>query len=262
MKIRQIIEALEQFAPPRLQESYDNTGYQTGDPEAEATGALLCVDVTEEIITEAVEKGLNLIISHHPLIFRGIKSVTGANRPERVLAAAIRNDITVYSSHTATDSTVGGVSWRMASMLGLSDVRVLVPSSPGAETGLGTVGNLPAPMSPEEFAMKVKKTFGCASLRMSRPHNSSQQISRVALCGGSADEFITDAIAAGAQAYVTADCRLNRFIDHSHAILLLDAGHFETESCTKQIFFDVITEKFPNFALCYSDKEKNPIIYL
>ena len=229
MKIKDIIEAIEEFAPPRLQESYDNTGYQVGDPEAEAIGALLCVDVTEDIIDEAVAKGCNLIISHHPLIFRGLKSVTGANRPERALAKAILSGVTVYSSHTATDSTIGGVSWRMAEMLGLSDVSVLVPSPPGAETGLGTIG---------------------------------QPVSRVALCGGSADEFIPEAIAAGAQAYVTADCRLNRFLDHAHKIILLDAGHFETEQCTKQIFFDVITEKFPNFALCYSEKEKNPIIYL
>lgn len=261
MKIKEIIAAIEEFAPPRLQESYDNTGYQVGDPEAEATGALLCVDVTEEIIDEAVAKGCNLIISHHPLIFRGLKSVTGANRPERALAKAILSGVTVYSSHTATDSTLGGVSWRMAEMLSLSDVSVLVPSSPGANTGLGTVGNLPEPMSPENFALKVKQTFGCASLRMSRPANS-RPVSRVALCGGSADEFIPQAIAAGAQAYVTADCKLNRFLDHAHKIILLDAGHFETEQCTKQIFFDVITEKFPNFALCYSDKEKNPIIYL
>ena len=132
MKIKEIIAAIEDFAPPRLQESYDNTGYQVGDPEAEATGALLCVDVTEEIIDEAVAKGCNLIISHHPLIFRGLKSVTGANRPERALAKAILSGVTVYSSHTATDSTVGGVSWRMAEMLGLRDVNVLVPSSPGA----------------------------------------------------------------------------------------------------------------------------------
>jgi dinuclear metal center YbgI/SA1388 family protein len=261
MKIKEIIDAIEAYAPPRLQESFDNTGYQVGDRDSEATGALLCVDVTEEIIEEAVAKGFNLIIAHHPLIFRGIKSVTGANRPERALAKAILSGVTVYSSHTAMDSTVGGVSWRMARLLGLEQVEVLVPSSPGAQTGLGVVGNLPQPLSQLDFAHKVKTVFNCASLRMSRSANGAP-IKRVALCGGSAGEFITDAIASGAQAYVTADCKLNQFIDHAHAILLLDAGHFETEACTKQIFFDVITEKFPNFALCYSEKETNPIIYL
>lgn len=261
MKIRDIISAIETFAPPALQESYDNTGYQVGDPDAEATGALLCVDVTEEIIDEASSRGCNLIISHHPLLFRGLKSVTGANRPERALMQAIIKGITIYSSHTATDATTGGVSWRMAQMLGLTNIAVLVPNFRGAETGLGIVADLPHPATPEEFAAKVKSTFRCGCLRMSRPANNLT-ISRVALCGGAAGEFVPQAIAAGAQAYITADCKLNQFLDHAQSILLIDAGHFETEACTKQIFFDVITEKFPNFALYYSDKEKNPIIYL
>lgn len=261
MQITDIISTIEAFAPPRLQESYDNTGYQVGNPEAEATGALLCVDVTEEIIDEAVAKGCNLIISHHPLLFRGVKCVIGRSRPERVLAKAIKEGITIYSSHTALDSAEGGVSWRMARKLVLSDVAVLAPSAPGASTGLGTVGNLPSAMLPEEFALKVKQAFGCACVRMSRP-TEGMTVTRVALCGGSGGEFITDAIAAGADAFVTADCKLNQFLDNAPDILLVDAGHFETEECTKDLFFDILTEKFPTFAVCYSDKEKNPIIYL
>lgn len=261
MKIKEIIDAIEQFAPPALQEDYDNTGYQTGDPEGDTSGVLLCVDVTEEIVAEAAEKGYNLIVSHHPLLFKGVKSVIGRNRPERVLAEAIRRGITVYSSHTATDCTVGGVSWRMAERLGLGDVRVLVPSVPGACTGLGVVGELPESVAMDAFLASVKKAFGCEVLKVSC-FDGSMSVKRVALCGGSAGEFVPDAIAAGAQVYVTADCKFNQFLDHVRDIVLVDAGHFETEECTKQIFFDVITEKFPNFAVCYSEKEKNPIIYL
>lgn len=261
MKIKDIIAELERYAPPSLQESYDNTGYQCGDPEAEATGGLICVDVTEEIVREAAAKGFNLIISHHPLLFRGVKSVIGRNRPERALAEAIRRGVTVYSSHTAMDSARGGVSARMASMLRLNDVKVLVPSSAGADTGLGAVGNLERPMSTAEFASEVKRVFGCSVLRVSHP-KEGLVIERVALCGGAAGEFVPNAIVAGAQVYVTADCKLNQFLDHSEAIWLIDAGHFETEECTKRIFFDVISEKFPNFALQYSTKEKNPVLYL
>ena len=261
MKIREITDVIERFAPPSLQEGYDNTGYQTGDPEAEVSGVLLCVDVTEEIVEEAVAKGCNLIVSHHPLLFRGVKCVIGRNRPERVLAAAIRKGVTVYSSHTATDSTVGGVSWRMAGRLGLKDVKVLVPSSDGAPTGLGVVGNLSEAVTMDRFLASVKEAFRCAVLKVSR-FDGSEIVTRAALCGGSAAEFVPEAIAAGAQVYVTADCKLNQFLDHAGGIVLVDAGHFETEECTKQIFFDVITEKFPNFAVCYSEKEKNPITYL
>jgi len=190
-----------------------------------------------------------------------VKCVIGRDRPERVLAKAIRNDITVYSSHTAMDSAVGGVSWRMAGKLGLTDTEVLVPSSPGAATGLGIVGNLEAPLSPLQLAERVKQAFSSQVLRISRPAGQLE-ITRVALCGGSAGEFIPQAIASGAQAYITADCKHNQFLDQTDRIMLMDAGHFETEACTKEIFFDILTEKFPNFAVCYSDTEKNPIIYL
>ncbi len=261
MKVRDIIAAIEAYAPPALQEGYDNTGYQVGDPESEATGALLCVDVTDDIIDEAKSKGANLIISHHPLLFRGVKCVIGRNRPERALAKAIREGITIYSSHTAMDSAVGGVSWRMAQRLGLTGTTLLVPSHPGADTGLGVTGELPRPLTPTEFASMVKSTFGCGAVRMSRPA-PQLVVKKVALCGGAAAEFLPEAIAAGAQAYVTADCKLNQFLDYAPDILLVDAGHFETEECTKEIFFDILTEKFPNFAVSYSDIEKNPIIYL
>lgn len=262
MKISEITAAIETFAPPSLQEGYDNTGFQTGNPDAEATGALLCIDATEAIIDEALAKGCNLVISHHPLLFRATKCVIGRDRPERVLAKAIRNDITIYSSHTAMDAAVGGVSWRMAAKLGVENPSVLVPTHPGAQTGLGVVGNLPAPLTPAQLAGLVKKAFSVPVVRMSAQHPANTPITRVALCGGAAGEFAPQAIAAGAQAYITADCKHNQFLDHTHRLLLIDAGHFETEACTKEIFFDILTEKFPNFAVCYSDFEKNPIIYL
>ena len=130
MKLSYIIAALEEFAPRTLQESWDNSGLQIGLPEGtdEVSGALLCVDVTEEIVAEAAERGLNLIISHHPLIFKGFKSLTGANAPQRAAMAAIRAGIAVYSAHTSLDSTVGGVSYAMASAMGAKTLRVLTPT--------------------------------------------------------------------------------------------------------------------------------------
>lgn len=127
MKISKILSALEQFAPLPLQDGYDNAGLQVGLTEAEATGALLCLDVTEEIIDEAVAHGCNLIISHHPLLFKGIKSVTGSNMVERCLMKAIRHDIVLYASHTNLDNAPQGVSFMMATKIGLKAVRVLEP---------------------------------------------------------------------------------------------------------------------------------------
>ena len=113
-----IISAIEEFAPPSLQESWDNTGLQVGSRRADCSGVLLCVDVTPAVVREAVGRGCNLIVSHHPLIFKGLKHITGNTPVEEAVALAIKNDITVYSSHTAADSAVGGVSYEMARRLG------------------------------------------------------------------------------------------------------------------------------------------------
>lgn len=258
-KIKELIAAIEEVAPLRLQESYDNTGLQVGDPDAEATGTLLCVDATASVVDEAARRGYNVIVSHHPLLFHGVKCVAGRSRPEVVLAEAIRRGITIYSSHTALDNSSQGISHRMARMLGLHDVSTLVPATPGGTEGFGAVGALARPLSPAEFLELVNSTFHCAALRYSAGY-PGREICRVALCGGSAAEFLPQAIAAGAQAYVTADCKLNQFLDYADRILLVDAGHYETEQCAVDIFSEILTEKFPNFAVATSTAECNPVV--
>lgn len=126
-KIKQIIAAIEQYAPCRLQESYDNSGLQVGDTNVEATAALLCLDVTEAIMDEAIGRGANLVVSHHPLLFRGVKRITPADATGRIIAKALTRGIAIYSAHTSLDSARGGVSYEMARMLGLGNVRVLAP---------------------------------------------------------------------------------------------------------------------------------------
>ncbi len=127
MRIAEITDAIAQYAPLDLQEGYDNAGLQIGDNNNEATGVLLCVDVTEAIVDEAIEKNVNLIISHHPLLFKGLKSITGKNQIERIVLKALKNDIAIYSAHTNMDNTSGGVSAIMADKLHLVNQRVLRP---------------------------------------------------------------------------------------------------------------------------------------
>ena len=127
MTIKEIVHALDRFAPLPLQDGYDNAGLQVGLTEAEATGALLCLDVTEAVIDEAVALGCNLIVAHHPLLFKGVKSLTGRDYVERCVIKALRNDIAIYAAHTNLDNLQGGVSFKMAEKLGLSEVRVLEP---------------------------------------------------------------------------------------------------------------------------------------
>ena len=126
-KVKEIATALEMFAPLPLQDGFDNAGLQLGLTDAEVTGVLLCLDVTEKIIEEAVTSGCNLIVSHHPLIFNPIKKITGKNYVERCIIKSIRNDISIYSAHTNMDNAPGGVNYRIAEKLGLKNIRILQP---------------------------------------------------------------------------------------------------------------------------------------
>lgn len=262
MKIRDIISALESVARPEWQEGYDNTGLQIGDPDSDCSGVLLCVDVTEEIVREAVARGCNLIVSHHPLMFRGVKTISGNNRVEKMIVECIVNGLNLYSCHTSIDNTpLSGVSWKIAERLGLENVAPLTCES-FSEPSSGVIGDLPEGISALEFVERVKSVFHSPVARCSALHSEGKPICRVALCGGSGSDFIGPAIAKGADVYLTSDCKFNCFLDHADRIFLVDIGHFESEECVKDIFYQIITEKFPNFAVYKSDKEKNPINYL
>lgn len=129
MELQTIIDHLESFAPLAFQEDYDNCGLLLGNRQQTISGVLLCIDVTEAVIDEAIATNHNLIVSHHPLIFKGLKSLTGRNEVERCVLKAIKNDIAIYAAHTNLDSAPNGVSARMAEKLGLVNVRVLAPKS-------------------------------------------------------------------------------------------------------------------------------------
>ena len=151
LKVKDIAKAIEDFAPLSLKEDWDNPGLQVGDRDMEVTGVLLCLDVTEEILQEAMKRDCNMIVSHHPLIFGGLKRLTGANPTERIVAGALRHDIAIYSAHTNLDSTFEGVSYEMAHMLGMKDCRPLEKSASGDDKeGLGVVGVV-APTPKLEF---------------------------------------------------------------------------------------------------------------
>lgn len=127
MKIKEIVSALERFAPLPLQDGFDNAGLQIGLTDAEATGALLCLDVTESVLDEAIASGCNLVIAHHPLLFKGYKSITGKDYVERCILKAIRNDLVIYAAHTNLDNAAGGVNFKIAEKIGLNNLRVLAP---------------------------------------------------------------------------------------------------------------------------------------
>lgn len=261
----QIINTLEQVAPPRLQEGFDNTGLQCGTLKGGCTGVLLCIDATEDIVEEAVERDCNLIITHHPLLFKPVKRITGEGRVQAALVQAIRSGITIYSCHTSLDNAPGGISHVMAWRLQLNDITVLEDKLDQrlGHVGSGVIGTLPQALTTMQLISMVKDAFGSPVVRCSDPKvMEDRMIHRVALCGGAGGFLMDRAIELGAQAFITSDSKFNLFLDCLPFIFLVDIGHYESEECAKEIFYHVIKEKFPNFAVYNSQVERNPINYI
>ncbi|WP_462318334.1 Nif3-like dinuclear metal center hexameric protein [Marinilabilia sp.] len=363
VQLKQIIKELETFAPPALQEDYDNSGLQTGDPEMDIKGILITLDVNEEVINEAIEQGANLIVAHHPLSLKGFKKLTGKTPPERSLIKAIKNDIAIYAAHTNIDSVEKGVSGKLAEKLGLSNIKVLqgrgnllvklvtfVPSDQAEDVreaifkagagvignydscsynlegrgsfragentnpfvgekdklhfeaeirietilpeylkgkvvtalkeahpyeevaydlyplnnqwdqvGFGAIGDLDHAIDEKDFFERIKEITGCGCIRHTRL--LKRPIKKVAVCGGSGSFLLKNAIAAGADLFVSSDFKYHQFQEADENIVIADIGHYESEQFTKEVFFELLTKKFPNFAVRLSNVSTNPIKY-
>ena len=233
------MSALERFAPLPLQEGWDNAGLQVGLTEAEVSGALLCLDVNERIIDEAVAKGLNLVVSHHPLLFRGLKTIGDGDYVQRTVMKAIRNGITVVSMHTNMDNARGGVNYKIAEKLGLTDVRFMAPKTvDGVEAGSGVVGELPEEMAADDFVLMVKRVFGveCAMCN----ELLRRKIRRVAICGGAGDFLLDDAVRAGADAFITGEMHYHVYFGREQQLQICVIGHYQSEQYTSEVS-DVFT---------------------
>lgn len=363
MKISEIINYLEQFAPKSLQESYDNSGLIVGNPSKEISSALICLDSLEAIIDEAIEQGSELIIAHHPIVFKGLKSITGKNYIERIILKAIKNDIAIYAFHTNLDNIKLGVNLKIGQKIGLNNLQILKPKkgilqklvffSPtehtekirnaifeaGAgeignydscsfsvsgsgtfragndaepfvgkkgeihkeeenriefifpaykkrniinalkenhpyeevaydvyalenefsEVGSGMIGDLPVEMAMEDFLDRLKINLKLDCIR----HTTliKEKVSKVAFCGGSGSFLLNDAIAQGADVFVSADFKYHQFFDANNRIVIADIGHYESEQYTPEIIQDYLKEKIPNFATYLSKVNTNPINY-
>lgn len=364
MKLNEITAYLESFAPLAYQESYDNAGLLVGNPVKEIKQALITLDVTEAVLDEAIETKSDLIIAHHPLIFGGLKKITGKNEVERCVIKAIQNNIAIYASHTNLDSVIGGVNSKICEKLGLKNVQVLSPATgqlkklvtfipfdqaekvqqavfeagagcignydscaysipgkgsfrgnestdpfvgkPGEihyenelrfetifpahlqgkviralieahpyeevaydiysldnvnpQVGIGMVGELPKPVPEKKFLQSVKKTFGTRVIKHSPL--LEKKVQKVAVCGGSGSFLIRQAIGVKADVFITADLKYHQFFEAESRIVLADIGHFESEQFTKEVFYELLTKKFPKFAIRLSGVDTNPVNYL
>lgn len=363
MQIAEVINELERNAPLHLQEKYDNAGLITGDKNLPCTGIICALDATEEVIAEAIANGCNLVVAHHPILFHGIKKITGKDYVEKAIILAIKNDIALYAIHTNLDNLLNGVNGKIAELLGVKNVQVLSPKpgllqklytyvpiahqekllnalfaagggvisdysecsfstegkgtfKPGQNTnpysgehgkrhaenevkievifpawlqqtmlralkenhpyeevayeiirlentsntmGSGILGELPEAMAENELLELIKTTLGLNVIKHTKFLH--KPISKIAICGGAGSFLIKDAIAAGAGFFLTSDIKYHEFFDADGKILLADAGHWETEQFTIDLLFDILRQKFPNFAVLKTKMRTNPVFY-
>lgn len=257
MKIKEVIAALERFAPLPLQESYDNAGLQIGLTEAEASGVLLCLDVTEEVLDEAQRRHCNLVVAHHPLLFRGLKQVTDATYIGRCVYAAVSRGIAVYAAHTNLDNARGGVNFKIAEKLGLQEVRFLQEQGDG---GSGVIGCLSSPENPMDFLKRVKTLFGVECLM----HNvgPKRQIRSVALCGGAGEFLLPEAIAAGADVFLTGEMGYHHYFGYERDLWIGVLGHYQSEQFTVELLQHYLQKQFTDLRVCSTESSTNPIHYL
>lgn len=371
MKIKEILSFLEEIAPLSYAEDFDNVGLLVGNQETELRGVLVCHDALESVIEEAITKNCNLIVCFHPILFSGIKKITGKNYVEKAVIKAIKNDIAIYALHTALDNHQQGVNKIFCDALGLKNTKILIPkqnfirklvtytiqenanqvrnalfeagagsignydncrfNSEGTGTyrgnensnpvvgnkgeiveskeikievtfekhlesnilkalfqnhiyeevayeiydlqnlhqniGMGMVGELDNAMEDKDFLEFVKVKIDAKGIRHSEFLN--KKITKVAVLGGAGSFAIKNAIAAGADVFLTADLKYHQFYEAEKTILLADVGHFESERFTKNYIFDFLTKKMTNFAnnskiskIILSEENTNPVKYL
>ncbi|MEX6687825.1 Nif3-like dinuclear metal center hexameric protein [Danxiaibacter flavus] len=363
MKIGEVIQHLELIAPPAYQESYDNAGLLTGSPSWQCTGVICTLDATEEVILEAKQKGCNLVVTHHPIIFGGLKKITGRNYVEQTVITSIKYDIAIYAIHTNLDNVINGVNNKIADKLSLINRKILSPkknllmklftfapkdfaekvrsalfnaggghignysecsfnaegtgtfkagtntqpfvgeietrheeneikieiifpayrqksvvnalikahpyeepafdivplANDYSETGSGLIGELESPISGEDMLNRLKTAFELQVIR--HTHLLDKPMKKVALCGGAGFFLLPNAIASGADIYITADVKYHEFFDADGKIVLADIGHWESEQFTVDLLFDILQTKFPTFAVLKTDIRTNPVYY-
>ena len=253
IKCRDVMDVMERIAPKKLAEDWDNPGLLVGSPDDEVRRILVCLDVREETAKRAQDENFQMIVAHHPVIFRGLKKLRTDLPDGRLLGALLRSGVAVFAAHTNLDCAEGGVNDVLAARIGL-DPATLAPlgNAESLSESLGRVGKLPAPMDAKAFAEQVKKGTGASSVRF--VSGGGRPVQKVGLCSGSGAEFIERAAFMGCDAYVTGDVRYH---DAQRAAALgvhvIDAGHFATEQPIVEILAARLAEAFGEKAEVVAD---------
>ena len=363
MVVKDVIDFLDNYAPLKYAEDFDNVGLLTGDLKEKVTGILICLDSTKEVVQEAIDLDYNLVISFHPIIFNGLKKLDPGNYVNDSIILAIKNNISIFAIHTALDNSKVGVNMKLCEVLGISDCKILIPkkntikklttyipkenarslkkilfdvgagsigkydncsfsvdgtgsfkgnekSNPtvgqklkyveqdevcinitylshfeervlsslrevhpyeeiayeiitleniNENIGMGMFGVFKRSVSEKELFDLIKKKLGTKFLKHSKLLN--KPIKKIAVLGGSGSFAIHNAISKKVDAFLTADLKYHDYFKAENKILLVDIGHYESEQYTKNILFDILRKKFPNFAIALANTNTNPVNY-
>lgn len=257
MKVRDIVNVIEQLAPPAIQDEWDNSGLQVGFPCSDVSKVLVCLDVTESVVAEAAGMGCGMIVSHHPLIFKALSQVGDSTYQQRCVVEALAKGIAIYSAHTSLDNAPGGVNHKMAELIGLKDLKWLLPKA-GADAGSGLVGTLPQPESDREFLKRLQTVFNVECLRHSEC--SGRAVRTVALCGGAGAFLMREAIRKGADCFVTGEFHYHDYFEND-GMLLAELGHYQSEASTIDLICQHLSASCPGLAIVRTSLNTNPICY-
>lgn len=262
MKVQEIYQYIDKIAPFSTQLDYDNAGLLMGSMEMDVERVLVTLDVTPEAVKEAARRKCQLIVSHHPLIFHGLKSVTPDDPTGAVVLELARRGITVISAHTNLDQASGGVSDVLLGRLGITSEGFLEPAGQtagGKPYGMGAVGVLECAVPPKEFAKSVKTALNARGLRVVL---GNRPVKKVAVCGGAGGDLLQKAANWGADAYVTADVKYHEFLEaYQRGITLVDGGHFATEDPAMDTLWEKLNEAFSGCGIEFFRTQKHKEVY-
>ncbi len=258
--VGEIISYLHSIAPNEYQESYDNSGLIVGNMFEQVKGVIISLDCTEEVIQEAIDKGANMVISHHPIVFRGLKRFTGSDYVERTIMLAIKNNINIFAIHTNLDNMrLSGVNTKICERLKLTNTQILAPKDENGQIGAGMIGELPSPMESKEFLSFLKNNMELNIIKYTKP--LQKKVHKIAVCGGSGSFLLKSAIAYNADVFITSDFKYHEYFDANNLIMIADIGHYESERFTIDLLYDLISNKFSTFAAHNTKINTNPIKY-
>ena len=259
-KVKEIIEVMETLAPTFLKEDFDNVGLMVGDREKEVKKVLLALDCTLKVVEEAKENNVDLIITHHPLIFRRPNNITTDTIQGRKIIELIKNDISLYSSHTNLDSAKNGLNDSIPKLLGYDSSDILEVNKRDEKAGLGRIVTLDKPTTLDEIVDNVKKALNINNLRVVK---GKEEVNKIAIINGSGQDFIGKAVSKGADCIITGDTTYHFASDYKEmGINIIDAGHFASEQI---VFFNVmknIIDKFTDIEFILSKVEEDPYTFL